>query len=203
MARPTLLPRHAETAGGTPDANITEPSSGEKDTGFVSGTAASSAKTNWILWIVYLWIKYFSETKSITVNAASGSVISGTWNLVSTGYSAICTSAGGTLVTRASLPKGATVTGVEINFVGDNGGTGDVQFVASTVSQVASGGAFTGVTTIGDDSLSNPANTWQVYSLTMDSTPTLDDGDLVFVSIITSGITTSMQFTNITIYYTP
>jgi hypothetical protein len=62
MAKPTLLPRHAETSGGTPDANITEPSSGEKDTGYVSGTAASSSKTNWILWIIYLWIKWLDGT---------------------------------------------------------------------------------------------------------------------------------------------
>jgi hypothetical protein len=58
MARPTQSTRFGETAGGTPDAGLVEPPSGERDTGFQNGTASDATKLSWLLWAIYLWIKW-------------------------------------------------------------------------------------------------------------------------------------------------
>lgn len=67
--KPSTLPRHAETSGGTPSAGITEPSSGEKDSGFVASTAASAEKTNWVLWVMYLWTKFLNDLFDTTAGS--------------------------------------------------------------------------------------------------------------------------------------
>lgn len=51
MAKPTILPRWA-TDGG---ADVTEPSSGQKDSGYVDAQAPDAGELNWLLLNNYLW----------------------------------------------------------------------------------------------------------------------------------------------------
>lgn len=68
MAKPVTLPRFAETAGEVAAANITEPSSGQKDTGWVLNQIPTSAGMNWIHYWTYQWIQYLNtlEAESLT-----------------------------------------------------------------------------------------------------------------------------------------
>lgn len=59
MEEPLTLPRWAETEAGTPAANIVEPTSGQKDTGYVANQIPTSAGVNWWQNIVYQWIAFF------------------------------------------------------------------------------------------------------------------------------------------------
>lgn len=59
--KPSVVPRWAETGGGTPAAGITEPSSGQKDSGWLVGAKPPAQFFNWILWVIYQWIKYLND----------------------------------------------------------------------------------------------------------------------------------------------
>jgi hypothetical protein len=69
MAKPTDLPRWAETSGGTPASNIIEPSSGKKDTGYVTiaesaggkGDVPTSGGLNWWMRLAYKWIEHLDD----------------------------------------------------------------------------------------------------------------------------------------------
>jgi hypothetical protein len=66
MAKPASLPRWAETGGGTPASNIIEPTSGKKDTGYVTvaaspggkGDVPTSGGLNWFMRLVYKWCEW-------------------------------------------------------------------------------------------------------------------------------------------------
>jgi len=60
--RPSLFPRWAETAGGTPDSNIAEPTSDKKDVGWQDSEQPPSGILNWLLWLIYKWLAYFDAT---------------------------------------------------------------------------------------------------------------------------------------------
>lgn len=67
MSQPSTLPRWAETATGTPAANITVPLSGEQDVGFTNGqTVVSSGKVNWLFRTIFDWLSYL-KTGPLTV----------------------------------------------------------------------------------------------------------------------------------------
>lgn len=72
--KPTTVPRWAETAGGTPAANITTPSSGEQDTGYTSNQIPTSGKLNWLFRFLYDWILYLKDAVFV---ATSGSGLAG------------------------------------------------------------------------------------------------------------------------------
>ena len=62
MAKPTSYPRWSETSGGTPDANITTPTSGQMDTGWTVGQKpVVSGYLNWFEWLTYKWISWFDS----------------------------------------------------------------------------------------------------------------------------------------------
>lgn len=56
--KPTNTARWAETAGGTPSADIVEPSSGKKDEGWQPGEEPPCETQNWWQNAVHQWIKY-------------------------------------------------------------------------------------------------------------------------------------------------
>jgi len=59
VAKPTLEEaRWGETAGGTPSANLIEPTSGKKDAGWVDDEQPDAEQVNWTLRALYLWAKY-------------------------------------------------------------------------------------------------------------------------------------------------
>lgn len=60
-SKPSNLARWAETGGGTPAANITEPASGQKDTGWTNGQQPPSSYFNWWMTTIYAWIKYLDD----------------------------------------------------------------------------------------------------------------------------------------------
>jgi hypothetical protein len=61
MAKPSTLPRWAETSGGTPSSNIDEPSSGRKDIGWLDDERPPAWWLNWWKNTVYQWIKYLDQ----------------------------------------------------------------------------------------------------------------------------------------------
>lgn len=58
MAEPADLPRWS-----TDESNESTPTSGQMDTGIVSGEAANSSRMNWLLRTIYEWILYFQSTE--------------------------------------------------------------------------------------------------------------------------------------------
>jgi hypothetical protein len=61
MAKPAELPRWAQTALGALAANISDPVSGKKDTGFILNEVPTSGNTNWFWNTVYQWIKWLDS----------------------------------------------------------------------------------------------------------------------------------------------
>lgn len=61
MARPATVPRWAMEADETPAANISEPSSGHKDTGWVNSEVPPSAYENWLQYWYSRWLKWLDE----------------------------------------------------------------------------------------------------------------------------------------------
>lgn len=59
--KPSNLPRWGETGGGSAGPNLTEPSSGTKDVGFVTGSPTVANYVNWLLNVVYHWVQYLSD----------------------------------------------------------------------------------------------------------------------------------------------
>jgi hypothetical protein len=66
MSAPTDLPRWAETGGGTPSSDITEPTSGEKDSGWTVGQKPPAQYFNWWMWLVYKWISWLQSRETVT-----------------------------------------------------------------------------------------------------------------------------------------
>jgi hypothetical protein len=59
MAKPSSLPRWAETAGGAAASNIVEPNSGKKDTGYITGgDIPASGGLNWFMRLIYKWAQW-------------------------------------------------------------------------------------------------------------------------------------------------
>lgn len=70
MPKPSTLPRWAETAGGTPAANIVAPNSGKQDTGYATGgDVPTSGGLNWLFNTILAWLKYINSLFE-TANAA-------------------------------------------------------------------------------------------------------------------------------------
>lgn len=61
MAKPAELPRWAQTALGVLAGNISDPVSGQKDTGFVLNQTPTSGNVNWFWNTVYQWIKWVDD----------------------------------------------------------------------------------------------------------------------------------------------
>lgn len=59
--KPASEPRWAETAGGTPSVEISEPSSGKKDSGWVDAELPPHNWFNWYMQLVYRWIRYLAD----------------------------------------------------------------------------------------------------------------------------------------------
>jgi hypothetical protein len=84
MAKPTDLPRWAETAGGTPAANIIEPSSGKKDLGFSTiaespggkGDVPTSGGLNWFMRLAYKWCEWLDGLQGEELTWAENQVFS-------------------------------------------------------------------------------------------------------------------------------
>lgn len=62
MAKPTVLPRWAETAGGAPSAEIAEPNGARKDVGFsnVGADIPTGGEFNWLFATILGWCKYLN-----------------------------------------------------------------------------------------------------------------------------------------------
>src|SRR6266498_284574 len=61
MSKPSQLPRWAETAGGTPAANIVAPNGGKQDTGYTTGgDVPTSGVLNWLFNTILAWVKYIN-----------------------------------------------------------------------------------------------------------------------------------------------
>src|SRR6266545_7336528 len=59
MSKPATLPRWAETAGGTPAANLLAPNSGKQDQGYaLAGDVPASGVLNWLFNTILAWCKY-------------------------------------------------------------------------------------------------------------------------------------------------
>ena len=70
--KPTIADaRWAETAGGTPSAGISAPSSSKRDTGWAV-EKPTYQNVNYLLRQFYLWAKYISEGRSFRLPAAAG-----------------------------------------------------------------------------------------------------------------------------------
>lgn len=81
-AKPTLdRVRWAETAGGTPAAGMTEPTSGKKDTGWAVGELPPRETFNWWEHEAYLWFKYLSDG-ALTGDHSIGGQFSVTGNTI-------------------------------------------------------------------------------------------------------------------------
>lgn len=75
-AKPTLdRVRWAETAGGTPAAGMTEPTSGKKDTGWAVGELPPRETFNWWEHEAYLWFKYLSDGALTGDHSITGNTI--------------------------------------------------------------------------------------------------------------------------------
>src|SRR5688572_4558252 len=59
--KPTTIPRFAGTDESTPAANVVEPASGQKDTGWTQSQKPPSSYFNWLLFWIYAWIQYLSD----------------------------------------------------------------------------------------------------------------------------------------------
>jgi hypothetical protein len=79
-ARPVKLPRWAVDGSQNLAANVVEPSSGEKDTGFTHGSTALSSYFDWLFAYVYLWLQYFSDGV-VTFVDISASTLTTTGNI--------------------------------------------------------------------------------------------------------------------------
>ncbi len=110
FTKPNDLPRWA-----TGMAVMTEPSELVKDTGFVPGTPAEAAHTNWLLNRLYLWMQYLDDPATLAVGGLSvnvgGSIATpaiSTTTLTAAGNATVA----GTLAVSGALAAGATtVTG--------------------------------------------------------------------------------------------
>jgi len=59
-AKPSVLPRHADTVSGDTDY-VVEPTSGFKDVGYAVGDKPTAQVLNWILYTIYSWLLYLSD----------------------------------------------------------------------------------------------------------------------------------------------
>lgn len=129
-AKPSTTPRWANVLVGA----IVEPSSGEKDTGGVPGTAPPARKINWLFNLIWQWIVYLEDIANIAW----------TWTVVHTFQRGI-------IVTQATAnTSGVTTTGNGVNpgvfsVGGSGGGTGVIGIGAG----VGVGGSFIGGNTAG------------------------------------------------------
>ncbi len=61
MAKPTTLPRWAETALSIASALIVEPSSGRKDLGWSAGQIPPNTFFNWLHWTTFKWLEWIKS----------------------------------------------------------------------------------------------------------------------------------------------
>lgn len=150
--RPSQAPRWAETATGTPAANITVPLSGEQDAGFNNGqTVVSSGKVNWLFRTIYDWCLYVADAVFVAATGSGLPGVTATGDGASPGVKAI--PGGGATPARGALNL-ATQTAPTAPADGDlwYDGTGFFvrlagatrTFLAATIPQVFSGTATRG-----------------------------------------------------------
>jgi hypothetical protein len=146
--KPSSNPRWGDVGG-----DIVEPSSGQKDVGFVAGQKAPAQFLNWLLNLLYQWIVYLSDgvfqhsTKTLTIPAAAGlpDPFTGNWE-----YSATAmrwTEPGGTGGDRVVYPiildVGERIVAVRAKIRDTNDGAGallmklwDADATAATPTQI-------------------------------------------------------------------
>ena len=71
FGKPVQLPRWAETVAEVEDANLTEPPSGQKDTGWTLSQVPPSAFENWRANRTYKWLAWIDE-RIFDLNAVGG-----------------------------------------------------------------------------------------------------------------------------------
>lgn len=67
MAKPGTLPRWTSVTAG----NRTEPISALKDSGWIPGDRPSSKHLNWLLYTIYLWLKWLDDTIGTDIAAVA------------------------------------------------------------------------------------------------------------------------------------
>ena len=110
FTKPTDLPRWA-----TGVAVMSEPSEPVKDTGFVPGTPAEAAHTNWLLNRLYLWMQYLDDPATLAVGGLSvnvgGSIATPAISTTTLTAAGNATVAGPLAVSGAFAAGATTVTG--------------------------------------------------------------------------------------------
>lgn len=119
-AKPTSVPRWAETATGTPAANITIPLSGEQDSGWVNGqVVVSSAKMNWLFRTIYDWVLYLADAVFVAAAGSALAGVSGTGDGSAPGVSGT-----GGATNGAGVRGNGTGTGAGVSATGGSSGPG-------------------------------------------------------------------------------
>lgn len=176
--KPTTLPRWAETAGGTPDANIATPSSGQLDTGWTVGQKpVPSNFQNWFQNLVYKWIAYLSDGL-FTQATANTQAIRATGNGTGAGIEGIggTTGPGGTFAHGTAATAGTRQSAVVVS-------NGDIDL----------SGVTNPTKTVGHSNKLGPANickAWGVISNNTGSVATVEGFNIGSVAV--SGIDTDM-----------
>ena len=117
--KPSSLPRWAETAGGTPSAAITEPSSGQKDTGWAVAQKPPAQFFNWLLHLIYKWIEYLNDGDLSGNHTIAGTLgVTGLFT-ASAGVSATGNVAATAAVTSATVTATGKIEGDDIEANGD------------------------------------------------------------------------------------
>ncbi len=122
MALPADLPRWAETAGGTPSANITAPTGERKDVGWANSMEPPAGTLNWWMWNVYKWISALKDlflgaksVKKLQVDGTGGAATS-----VSDGnIEASGTIHAATLVSAPSVTASGVSTAARVRAIGN------------------------------------------------------------------------------------
>lgn len=118
MAKPSPLPRW-----NTDATNRTTPTSGQMDTGIEVGEAANSSRMNWLLNMIYLWLKWVDDGVWTAVSLALSGGLTVATTLAVTGAATLSSTLavtsnatiGGTLgVTGALSCAALTYTGTDI-----------------------------------------------------------------------------------------
>ncbi|MBP8808749.1 MAG: hypothetical protein KBG48_24990 [Kofleriaceae bacterium] len=137
--KPTTLPRWA-----TGLAVITEPTEPEKDTGFVPGTPASAAHTNWLLNRLYQWLQYLDDPATVT----AGSIVAGGLTVNGGTITTPGISAGALTATSATVSGSLSATGAA-TVGGALGVTGRVTASGGITVPVGQTATLQGATTVG------------------------------------------------------
>jgi len=155
MAKPGTLPRFAETGGGAAAVNITAPSSGQSDTGWVLNQVPTSANMNWIHYWTLKWCQYLNNLEAEALTFTAGVTFVGVTSTpgLSASAAAHASGIGGLFVstsTAGSIGLKATV----------NNATG---YAIKAETQTANGTAALITSTAGASTLTNGLSVNGVY----------------------------------------